>query len=243
MIRVHPFRSVGIRVRSLSRWSTDCHGWGRLTRMRRAVVRGSRFLVLGSRFLSLNPWYDSLMAPFFRKIWLLTAVLLLAGVCGITSVIAVGRTSAAPDAALLDARARWNKRPFDAYRMQLRDRGCRMEVDVHAERVQKTRYATRPCEQPPVAVRDLFDLVERHGSVRRTCVSRGCACDDVLSVRADYHPNLGYPQTIEITLTPTPNWRHADFWQAVWETRSLDACNDLPVGSRVLTVVALTPLP
>ncbi len=184
------------------------------------------------------------MPPLFRNIRLLiVALLLLTGACGISGVLAIARQPAARDAALLDAYRRWNERTFDAYRMQLRDRGCRMEVDVQAERVRQTRYATRPCEQPPVAVRDLFDLVERHGTVRRTCVSRGCACDDVLSVRADYHPTLGYPRTIEITLTPTPNWRHLDFWQAVWKMRSLDACNDLPVGSRVLTVVALTPLP
>lgn len=184
------------------------------------------------------------MSSLFRNIWfLIAALLLLTGVCGITGALAIARQPAARDAALLDAYRRWNERTFDAYRLQLRDRGCRMEVDVQAEQVRKTRYATRPCEQPPVAVRDLFDLVERHGTVRRTCVSRGCACDDVLSVRADYHPTLGYPQTIEITLTPTPNWRHVDFWQAVWKTRSFDACNDLPVGGRVLTVVALTPLP
>lgn len=184
------------------------------------------------------------MPSSFRKIWfLIAALLLLTGACGITGALAIARQQAARDAALLDAYRRWNERTFDAYHMQLRDRGCRMEVNVQAERVQKTRYAVRPCEQPPVAVRDLFDLVERHGTVRRTCVSRGCACDDVLSVRAEYHPTLGYPQTIEITLTPTPNWRHLDFWRAVWKTRSLNACNDLPVGSRVLTVVALTPLP
>lgn len=182
------------------------------------------------------------MTPLFRNIWFMIFALLLAGACGATGALALSRKPAAPDATLREARARWNERTFDAYRMLLRDRGCRMEVEIHAERVRKTRYATRPCEQPPVAVRDLFDLVERHGTVRRTCVSRGCACDDVLSVRAEYHPTLGYPQTIEITLTPTPNWRHADFWQAVWKTRSFDTCNDLPVGSRVLTVVSLTPL-
>jgi hypothetical protein len=179
-----------------------------------------------------------------RKIWFLPATLtLLVFVCGAAGVLAVKREPAKHRADLLEARARWSGRPFDAYLMRLRDRGCRMEVEVRSERVIKTRYAARPCEQPPVAVRDLFDLVGRHGTVRRTCVSRGCACDDVLSVRAEYHPTLGYPQTLEITLTPTPNWRHADFWQAVWKTRSLDACNDLPVGSRILTVVSLTPLP
>jgi hypothetical protein len=179
-----------------------------------------------------------------RKIWFLPATLtLLVFVCGAASVLAIKPEPAKYRADLLDARARWNSRPFDVYLMRLRDRGCRLEVEVRSERVIKTRYATRPCEQPPVAVRDLFDLVERHGTVRRTCVSRGCACDDVLSVRAEYHPTLGYPQMLEITLTPTPNWRHADFWQAVWKTRSLDACNDLPVGSRILTVVSLTPLP
>ncbi|MCS6842117.1 MAG: hypothetical protein NZ699_09785 [Roseiflexus sp.] len=183
------------------------------------------------------------MPSLFRNIWfLLVALLLLAGACGITGAFAMGRKPAASDAALTNARTRWNERTFNAYLMLLHDRGCRMEVEVYAERVRKTRYATRSCEQPPVAVRDLFDLIERHGTVRRTCVSRGCACDDVLSVRAEYHPTLGYPQTIEITLTPTPNWRHADFWQAVWKTRSFDTCNDLPVGSRVLTVVSLTPL-
>ncbi|MGB9751796.1 hypothetical protein [Roseiflexus castenholzii] len=33
MIRGHPFGSVGMRVLSLSRWDTDCHGWDGLTRM------------------------------------------------------------------------------------------------------------------------------------------------------------------------------------------------------------------
>ncbi len=184
------------------------------------------------------------MSPLLRRIWFLPATLaLLVFVCSAAGVLAVRREPEKHSADLLEARSRWSNRPFDAYRMQLRDRGCRMEVEVRTERVIKTHYSVRPCEQPPVAVRDLFDLVERHGTVRRMCVSRGCACDDVLSVRAEYHPTLGYPQTIEITLTPTPNWRHADFWRAVWRSRSLDACNELPVGSRVLVVSSLTPLP
>lgn len=184
------------------------------------------------------------MVSLPRRVWFLVATLLILIVgCSTAGALATGRIPVADDAALLEARKRWSARTFDAYRIQMRDRGCRMEVEVHAEQVRKTRYAVRPCEQPPVAVRDLFDLIERRGTVRRTCVSRGCACDDVLSVRAEYHPSLGYPHTIEITLTPTPNWFHRDFWQAVWKTRTLDACNDLPVGSRVLTIVSLTPIP
>jgi hypothetical protein len=172
-----------------------------------------------------------------RKIWFLPATLtLLVFVCGAASVLAVKREPAKHHADLLEARSRWSSRPFDAYLMRLRDRGCRMEVEVRSERVVKTRYATRPCEQPPVAVRDLFDLVERHGTVRRTCVSRGCACDDILSVRAEYHPTLGYPQTIEITLTPDAELAPRRFLAGGVEypepRRLSTTCR---LGSRVLT--------
>lgn len=184
------------------------------------------------------------MPQFLRSPWpYLGFVALLMLACGIGGALALQRGGSEVDVALYEARARWDRRDFSAYSMRLRDRGCGLEVEVRAERVVKTRYDTQiPCEQPGVAVRDLFALVERDGSVRRACVSRGCACDDVLTVRAEYHPSLGYPQSLEISLTPSPNWRHADFWSAVWQTRSLDTCDSLMAGSRVLRVLELTPI-
>ncbi len=180
----------------------------------------------------------------YRTLWLLIAVLAASvAACGGIGTVIMRREPLARETALMEARARWDASGFVAYRMQLSDRGCRLEVDVRAERVISTRYAQlRACDQQPVAVRDLFALIERDGAVRRACVYRGCACDDVLNVRAEYHPSLGYPRSLEISLTPTPNWRHADFWRAAWRFRSLDVCDDLAIGSRMLTVVDVTPI-
>lgn len=185
------------------------------------------------------------MPRIFRTPWPYLGILALFSLaCGAGGLFLLRADTAENDAALYEARARWDRREFTAYRMQLKDRGCGMEVEVRAEQVVKTSYANRlPCEQPPVAVRDLFNLVERDGDVRLTCVSRGCACDDILTIQVEYHPTLGYPQMIEIGLTPSPNWRHADFWSAAWKIRSLNTCDSLAAGSRVLRVLELTPLP
>lgn len=139
------------------------------------------------------------------------------------------------------AEARWAARPFARYRLVLQDRFCHQDVEIHGDQVVTVFRNT--CEHPAWTIADLFRLIARDQTVSIPCIAMGCACDDILTVRATYDPTLGYPQTIRVRVHATPNWRHPDYWKRAWMMKSLPNCDVLMDGSKTIKVHALTPLP
>lgn len=140
--------------------------------------------------------------------------------------------------ALSAARERWAARPFARYHMLVHDI-CDQELTVEGLRIVKASQTF--CASRGRTVDDLFKLIERDQTVTYTCVARGCTCDDVISVRATYDPQLGYPTTIEVRITARPNPNHLDFWRQMWATWSMPRCG-LMEGSKTIRVTALKPL-
>jgi hypothetical protein len=167
----------------------------------------------------------------------LAGVLLL--ICGGATLLLTPSAEGAGDAELAAARARWAARPFTSYRMVIVDLRCRMQIEVAGERVVSTTPSN--CPQGSRSVDELFQLIERDGTVGIACAYSNCSCDDVYHIRAHFDPQLGFPLRIEVRLTPTPNWRHPDYWAESFERRTLLRCDQVE-GSKEIVVESLTPL-
>lgn len=139
------------------------------------------------------------------------------------------------------AEARWTQRGFGHYQLTLTDKGCTQVIEVRRERV--VDVASNRCEPPPRSVTDLFALIRRNGTVSTPCIAQRCACDDVLTVTAMYHPQLGYPQAIDVSVASQPNPRHADYWRAAASNLKLPRCDSMAVGSKEIRIISVTPLP
>jgi hypothetical protein len=182
---------------------------------------------------------ESRMGRRIARVALALCGALLLACAGIGVVIA--RPAPAASAAELDeARTRWSMRPFSHYRLLLRDKRCLQDIEVRNERV--VQVEPNNCEPPPRTVSDLFTLIQRDGEIATTCIALGCACDDVITVRAVYDPSLGYPSSIEVRLTARPNPRHPDYWSELFEKRKIPDCSLLAEGSKQIQIVSLTSL-
>jgi hypothetical protein len=99
------------------------------------------------------------------------------------------RRHARPEVAdLAAARARWQARPFSAYRLTL------------------TIYEPEPpggCQQ---------ELVIRDEQVVDPC-QVGSVCRRVREVQVTYDPLPGYPHVLRVAEQNRPNWRHPATWQ------------------------------
>ncbi|HMP40899.1 MAG TPA: DUF6174 domain-containing protein [Roseiflexaceae bacterium] len=165
---------------------------------------------------------------------------LLIACAALAAVLLVPTSDTAHAAELAAARQRWQARPFLHYRMVLVDLRCRMEVDVEGTRVIRT--TPQNCPQGSRSVDQLFQLIARDGQVGIMCAHSDCSCDDVYHIRAEYDEDLGFPSRIEVRLTPTPNWLHADFWQTSFKRRTMTICTQVE-GSKQIVIESLTPLP
>jgi hypothetical protein len=174
-----------------------------------------------------------------RRVVLVLLALLLS-CAGVGAVIAQTAPGAG-NPALLSAEARWATRTFNHYELRLRDKGCLQVIEVRDERVVDVQ--PNRCEPPPRSVSDLFTLIRRDGKVSTQCILLGCACDDVLSVRASYDQALGFPRQLEVGVAARPNWQHPDYWSQLLAKRRLPDCSVLAVGSKVVAIESITPLP
>lgn len=149
-----------------------------------------------------------------------------------------------PRLALEQARERWERRPFDAYRLEVEQRlgtSCRYVIEVRDERITSVPFNT--CSQliwwrdlPVLPVGAIFALL---GSSAGRCGPAGCRCDGVVLLAAEYDPRLGYPRSARLSASRTLAWLRPDAWPDLARPR---ACPASYVGLE-LTVVGLTPLP
>ncbi|HWQ13218.1 MAG TPA: DUF6174 domain-containing protein [Roseiflexaceae bacterium] len=182
---------------------------------------------------------DAPRRPRLLRRALLLCATALAACAGLGAVIA--HTAPRAEAAELEqAERRWAARTFTHYRLKLRDKGCLQTIEVRDEQVMEV--APNRCEPPPRTVTDLFTLIRRDGKVSAPCIALGCACDDVLTVRASYDRALGFPTLIEVRVAARPNWQHPDYWAEMLEDRKLPDCSILAEGSKIIRVDSITPI-
>ena len=178
--------------------------------------------------------------PTLRRRILISIGMLLLVVFSTTAWLFWPTTTWARVQELNEAERRWSLRQFGSYHLELTDKRCPQKIDVRNERV--IRVAPNRCDAPPRSITDLFTLIRRDGSVAQECIFRGCICDDVIRIEATYDAQLGYPSKILVRIKAHANWRHPDFWKKAWQTKSLPSCDAMVEGSKVIQVVAMTPV-
>lgn len=199
-------------------------------------------------------WMLSRLVQSFRiRRWLLLAVLLLVVGCGVGSFVLLCSSAAARD--LAAARARWQARPFGAYRLTLTlyepapPGGCRQELIIHDEQVVEVIADGCTRFKDPMTVRNLFTIIEPDPqyTTMRTALDPcnvGAECVRVKKIQATYHPQLGYPQTMVVRYRLQANWQHLDNWTHLFRHGRFPSYEPL-LGSpfdQHIVVEALQPL-
>jgi hypothetical protein len=150
----------------------------------------------------------------------------------------------------LEAKQRWQARPFSAYRfLFVHDTGthsCAYQVEIQDERVisvepaktTSVQKANPSCpQQPTVPVRSisqLFNQIQPYAT-EWTCGPNGCECDR-LEVSATYNTQWGYPETVVLRQV-APLW-----WKQMEKGLGLPSCTLIGVGGPLFQVENLTPL-
>jgi hypothetical protein len=185
----------------------------------------------------------SIIKPLTRRALIASTLAILLS-CLLIGAIDLPQTPAARRAS---AQSLWAARPFSAYRMALRveylNRVCYQEVEAQGERIQKVLNDTcRVSWFSSLTVSRLFDISQRLEQAP-TCYpdSQPCACRLVRLGTIGYDAQLGYPSEIAYRREVQPNWWHADFWERLWERKSLPTCG--PTRITRIVVSSFTPLP
>jgi hypothetical protein len=139
-------------------------------------------------------------------------------------------TRPSPQAAdLAAARARWQARPFTAYRLTLTlyepagpPGGCQQEFVIRDEQVAEVIRDECQRYRNSMTVSDLFTILEPHPEYATSMTIKGfCTvgreCLRVREVQVFYDPVLGYPRTLRVTERLAPNWWHPATWQYILE--------------------------
>jgi hypothetical protein len=138
------------------------------------------------------------------------------------------------------AERRWAQRQFSHYRIDVRDKGCIQSIEVHHTSV--FSVAPNRCDGTARSVDELFDYIQRDGTVSQPCIYHGCACDDVIYIAASYDEQLGYPRRMIVRIRAEPNWRRLDVWRNLILFQRMPGCSQLMDGSKVVEVVTITPI-
>lgn len=153
---------------------------------------------------------------------LLLLLLLLATIGGVVAFLALRPSPAERE--LAAARARWQARPFAAYRLTLRvydpapPGGCQQDLIIRNEQV--VEVLRNECQRfrDPMTVSSLFAMIEPDEQWATTTTALdpclvGSECERVRDVQVSYDPLLGYPQTVIVREDYKTNWMHPMNWQ------------------------------
>jgi hypothetical protein len=151
-----------------------------------------------------------------RRLWLmLGAIAIVLVACSVGALQVLPGQAQPPTAApFLAARARWEQRPFQQYRLVIERQeagaACQQTLDVAGRTIQTVvkNTCTLPFVAPPQTVEQLFADLESYTLTYR-CGPNGCGCD-WLSVFVTYHPQWGYPQQVRTQQLDAPWWQR---WQ------------------------------
>jgi hypothetical protein len=182
-------------------------------------------------------------ARFVRWGAVTAGVLLLACVAAGLLALQPGEARAEIEA----AQRRWTAGPpghyqlriEETYRRSYLEARCAQEVEVAGETV--VAVDEDSCPMLPQTVTTLFEQLRNVRPV--PCVTFGCACDLVGQAQAEYDARLGHPRRINIRWATEANWRHPDYWRAVWQLRGTPRCSPAATAIDRTLVVTLTPIP
>lgn len=167
--------------------------------------------------------------------WLAAGVAAALVACALGAALRTPPAAAAP--AHAEALARWRARTFADYELVVQEDNCTYDVRVRRGHVTSGRFDL--CSRQARPVDALFQIVERDREVTPACGPRGCLCETLTRVRADYDPQLGYPTTIAIAAETRTRWESPDVWRELLASGSLPRC---AAASRRTLSILVEPL-
>ena len=172
---------------------------------------------------------------------ILGAIVTLVAACGLFRPVST-RILSQPEA-LVEARERWDARPFKRYRMGMlyssHQINCRQDVEIRGEMVITIFQNT--CPQGALTVSAIFKQIDTHLDTHAgQCGPNGCGCDGPIGVDADYDAQFGYPRSMELRLRPEERWQYIAYWRYVLPG---GFCQPSNFRSQTIRVVSLTPIP
>ena len=176
-----------------------------------------------------------------RRLWImLGAIAILVVICGVGAQQAFQALAQPPAAApFLAARARWQQRPFQQYRLVISRHevgaACRQTLDVAGLAIEAVveNTCTLPVAPSPQTVDQLLADLESYALTYR-CGPNGCGCD-WLALSATYHPAWGYPQQVHVQQQP------ARWWQSLIHGKTF--CTLIGASGSNYTIDELIPAP
>jgi hypothetical protein len=187
------------------------------------------------------------------QIWRKRFVKYSLAIVGLWAVIAIGiigyreYVRAQNLAALAEARARWEARNFEGYRIvfEWENSWATKYVSVTVDQVALANRTPDvlpwlPFELEEVTVSQLFELIEVY-IAETQCGVNGCVCDGYVAIDVEYDEQLGYPIKIDMRLDLGQWWLYPGDW---FEHISPHECIRLLQRSSEFTirVVSLAPL-
>ena len=160
----------------------------------------------------------------------------------------------APWRSLAAAQSRWLAADLGHYRLEVVMKGwggCTQVAEVVQEQV--TVIDRNSCRyHNPRTVTSLFREIERFAAppdigiaCRTPLPGRDCACYAPYIVATRYHPQLGYPEQVIISIERyAPNRAHLHYWRyLITHGREPSCGGPLEPAGRHIEVVGLEPLP
>jgi hypothetical protein len=182
--------------------------------------------------------------PAYRWALLGVAGALLA--CAELALVVGGRQ----ESEFVAARARWDARSFSSYQLVVQEEteasSCRQASEIHAEKIDRV-LQNRCVRLPSWTVSNLFLWAEHTSAAPARCYPSAvtCVCHKVYSLRTNYDPLLGYPQSVTHAWSLRLNWAYLGHWKRLWRTGELPSCAHVArfaEGYVNVTVVSLVPL-
>ncbi len=150
------------------------------------------------------------------------------------------------DRQLAAARERWDRRPFASYHMQVQRSGmplmCQQDVEITDEQIITVLNDT--CQRSLPTVSDLFrEIAQRDQQADLMMMILSVdqrPCSRSVDAAVVYHPELGYPQQIDLRVESRINWLSPVFWQFFVQTWGMPPLCQWTMTSQ--TRVTLQPL-
>jgi hypothetical protein len=145
---------------------------------------------------------------------------------------------------LATARARWERRTFDAYTMRLSGYDNLM-LCSESEYTVRDEKIMPPVDAPSgnCGTFTVTDLFQRVADFEPKCGPNGCACDGAQTMDVTYDPTLGYPTNIAIRIDPALRVRYPGYWLGALPFIGQRGCTLIGYGGYEIRVLSLTPLP
>jgi hypothetical protein len=157
----------------------------------------------------------------------------------------------AEEQALQVARARWEMRSFDSYRLRVEQTSYTQPgmVEAYAYTVRSEMDYVARSGVEGKSITEFFQAIDtypRTNQFRCAQINGSCAFPETYRVRAVYDEQIGYPQQIKYSRIQHPEWFNARFWFWLWQSDAWRDCSNLlctSTSTKTVTITSLKDIP